>query len=95
MFASTSVADDVVIFRFLNVPKRERALTIAQRSVAQYGQYSAPRYTMRGLPSLVSVGPGELLGQAGDRARTDLVDHRLRARSVTFLTSDAGAAGGR
>ena len=33
---------EFVICRFVNVPKRENAFTIAQRSVAQYGQYSAP-----------------------------------------------------
>ena len=52
------------MLKFLNVPKRESAFTIAQRSVAQYGQNSAPRYTrLRGLPSAVrSGGPGSFFG---------------------------------
>ena len=37
-----------------NVPNLLSATTSAQRSAAQYGQYSAPTYTTCGLPPLVS-----------------------------------------
>ena len=40
--ASTSMWDDAVICRLLQVPKRASEAAMAQRSAAQYGQYSAP-----------------------------------------------------
>ncbi len=42
VLGSVSVADDAVAPRLLNVPNRDRAAAIAQRSAAQNGQYSAP-----------------------------------------------------
>src|SRR5581483_5009028 len=51
----TSVLDEWVCPRLLNVPKRDSATTTAHRSAAQYGQYSAPRYTTSGLPPSVST----------------------------------------
>ena len=42
MLGSVSEADDDVMPRLLNVPKRDSAATMAQRSAAQKGQYSAP-----------------------------------------------------
>src|SRR6266487_3709879 len=40
-----------------NVPNRLRATIIDQRSAAQYGQYSAPMYSISGLPPEVSGVP--------------------------------------
>src|ERR1022692_1547257 len=39
------------------VPKRLSATTMAHRSVAQYGQYSAPMYRTSGLPADVRAEP--------------------------------------
>ena len=39
------------------MPKRLSATAMAHRSVAQYGQYSAPMYRTSGLPPEVSAEP--------------------------------------
>jgi len=39
-----------------NVPNRLSATAIAHRSVAQYGQYSAPMYSTSGWPAEVRGG---------------------------------------
>src|ERR1017187_2176755 len=54
VFASTSVDEDWISDRFLNVPKRDSHITMTQRSAAQYGQYSAPTKTTNCLPSVVT-----------------------------------------
>src|SRR6204780_5670228 len=41
--------------RFENVPNLLSASASAQRSAAQYGQYSAPMYSTSGLPFMVSA----------------------------------------
>ena len=56
----TSVADDVVVPRWLQVPKRESATASDQRSAAQNGQDSSLTKTMAGLPPMVSSGPDVL-----------------------------------
>jgi hypothetical protein len=50
-----SVEDDEIMWRLEKVPKRLRAMTIAQRSAAQYGQYSAPTYRKMGFPELSRI----------------------------------------
>ena len=47
-----------------NVPNRLSATIIAQRSAAQYGQYSAPMYSTSGLPLAVRAEPLMVVGLA-------------------------------
>src|SRR5271165_6594837 len=47
-----------------NVPNRLSATIIAQRSAAQYGQYSAPTYSTSGLPLAVRAAPLIVVGLA-------------------------------
>src|ERR1700730_13460000 len=74
------------------VPKRLSATTMAHRSVAQYGQSSAPMYSTSGLPLAVSGGP-EMEGTdfayavPGPPAVTVLAGAVVR-----FLTTLAGGA---
>ena len=42
MLGGSSVAEDLIALSPRNVPKRLSATIMAHRSVAQYGQYSAP-----------------------------------------------------
>ncbi len=42
VWGSTSLWDEAVILSPDQVPNRDSAAVIAQRSAAQYGQYSAP-----------------------------------------------------
>src|SRR6478609_7920661 len=51
-----SCAAEAVCPSPVNVPNRDRATTMAQRSAAQYGQYSAPTYRTFGLPPSVRAG---------------------------------------
>ena len=48
---------ECTVDRPVNVPNLLRATIIAQRSAAQYGQYSAPMYSISGLPFSVSAVP--------------------------------------
>ncbi len=43
MSGNTSVEEEWVWPTLVKVPKRDSAATMAHRSAAQYGQYSAPR----------------------------------------------------
>ncbi len=83
------------------MPNRLSATTIAQRSVAQNGQYSAPMYSTSGLPPLVSAGP--LAAISGDFGRLPfptwasvaagtLVTSLATAGRLTLAPADAGAA---
>src|SRR3954447_11982118 len=54
VLGKTSFGVDAVWPSPVKVPNRARAATTDQRSAAQNGQYSAPTYTMRGLPSAAS-----------------------------------------
>ena len=56
----TSVADDVVVPRSLQVPKWESATASDQRSAARNGQDSSLTKMMAGLPPMVSGGPDVL-----------------------------------
>jgi hypothetical protein len=51
------VVDECTVLSPEKVPNRLRASIIAQRSPAQYGQYSAPMYSISGLPPEVSGVP--------------------------------------
>src|ERR1700746_2069275 len=50
MLAGVSVVEEWMVLSPENVPNRLRATIIDQRSAAQYGQYSAPMYSISGLP---------------------------------------------
>src|SRR5215475_5257897 len=59
-----SVVEECTVLSPEKVPNRLSATIIAQRSAAQYGQYSAPMYSISGLPPEVSGVPpltGEIL----------------------------------
>lgn len=53
MLGKMSPLADWVAPRSVNAPNRDRATTTPHRCAAQKGQYSAPMYTTRGLPSLM------------------------------------------
>src|SRR5580700_8253538 len=80
----------------VKVPNRLSATAMAQRVAAQYGQYSAPMYSISGLPPLVSGGD-PLIGTIAPWLTT-LVP-RLPAPTLssvaagTLVTSDATLAG--
>src|SRR6266480_2026993 len=52
-----SVVDECTVLSPEKVPNRLSATIIDQRSAAQYGQYSAPMYSISGLPPEVSGVP--------------------------------------
>ena len=52
-----SVVEECTVLSPEKVPNRLRATIIDQRSAAQYGQYSAPMYSISGLPPEVSGVP--------------------------------------
>src|ERR1700733_4035728 len=92
VFGSTSVAEDVVVPRFVKVPKWLSATISGQRSAAQNGQDSSPTKTMAGLPLMVSGAAGVLTGSRA--VATCPVPARARAAAgtdVTWLTTAADA----
>ena len=54
---TSPVLAECTVLRPEKVPNRLSATTIAHRSAAQYGQYSAPMYSTSGLPPDVSGVP--------------------------------------
>ena len=86
MLGYVSMADEVVPLKPVKVPNFERAITIAQRSAAQKGQYSAPMYRISGLPSEHDgLGGGRQgLGRAGPRRGSDFA---AAARVLTGTSS--------
>ncbi len=64
---------------------------MAHRSVAQYGQYSAPMYNTRGLPPCVSgVAPASFFGTA-DAVPDPTFSKTDAGTDVAFFTTAAGA----
>ena len=93
VFGYTSVADDVVVPRWLQVPKWDSATASDQRSAAQNGQDSSLTKTMAGLPPMVSGGPDVLTVCSGVIAWPGLTLVSTAAgTAVTCLatTEDAG-----
>src|ERR1700732_5561595 len=75
------------------VPKRLSATTMAHRSVAQYGQYSAPMYSTSGLPLAVSGGPEMEVTDFAYAVPGPTAVSVLAGTVVRFLTTLAGRAG--
>src|SRR5580693_237725 len=69
-----------------NVPNRLSATIIAQRSAAQYGQYSAPTYSTSGLPLAVRAAPLMVVGLAVTEPLPSATVSRVLAG--TFVTPD-------
>ena len=92
MFGYTSVAGDVVVPRWLQVPKWESATANDQRSAAQNGQDSSLTKTMAGLAPMVSGGPDVLTICSGVTAWPGLTLASTAAGTVvTCLTTTADA----
>src|SRR4249919_3993840 len=75
------------------VPNRLRATIIDQRSAAQYGQYSAPMYSISGLPPEVS-GVAPLTGRifpVNEPPPSPIVSSVLAGTFVTLVTTLARA----
>src|SRR4249919_3025310 len=75
------------------VPNRLRATIIDQRSAAQYGQYSAPMYSISGLPPEVSGVP-PLTGRifpVNEPPPSPIVSSVLAGTFVTLVTTLARA----
>ena len=77
----------------VNVPNRLSATAIDQRSSAQYGQNSAPMYSISGLPLLVSAGPEIAFTGFGLYDRTEPLRTELSALAGTLVTCRATLAG--
>src|SRR4030081_1913244 len=74
------------------VPKRLSATTMAQRSVAQYGQYSAPMYSNSGLPLAVSGVPEMEVTDFAYAVPDPTAVSVLAGTVVRFLATLAGRA---
>src|ERR1700730_3069438 len=74
------------------VPKRLSATTMAQRSVAQYGQYSAPMYSTSGLPLAVSGVPEMEVTDFAYAVPGPTAVSVLAGTVVRFLTTLGGRA---
>src|SRR5580658_530728 len=77
--------------RPVNVPNLLKATIIPQRSAAQYGQYSAPMYSISGLPFSVSAVPLIDSGVAIIPLPAPTVFRVLAGTLVTVLTTAARA----
>jgi len=77
----------------VNVPNRLSATAIDQRSSAQYGQNSAPMYSISGLPFLVSGVPEMARTGSGVKDRTEPLPTVLSALAGTLVTCRATPAG--
>src|SRR5579863_6278479 len=86
-----SAAAECMVLRPVSVPNLLRATIIDQRSAAQYGQYSAPMYSISGLPFAVSVGPVIDWGVAMIPLPAPTVSRVLAGTLVTVWTTDARA----
>src|SRR5215475_4138280 len=75
-----------------SVPNRLRATAMDHRIAAQYGQYSAPMYSISGLPLLVSSGPVTLV-TGGEVVMTEPLPTVARALAGTPVTLLATLAG--
>jgi hypothetical protein len=88
----TSVADDVVVPRWLQVPKWESATASGQRSAAQNGQDSSLTKTMAGLPPMVNSGSDVLTVCSGVTTWPGLtLASTAPGTVVTCLTTAEGA----
>src|SRR5258708_23700988 len=75
------------------VPNRLSATAIDQRMAAQYGQYSAPMYSISGLPPLVSgLSAIGLIGRPPESKPLPTVSSVPGGTPGTFLITLAGRA---
>src|SRR5258708_38526533 len=75
------------------VPNRLSATAIDQRMAAQYGQYSAPMYSISGLPPLVSgLSAIGLIGRPPESKPLPTVSSVPGGTPVTLLITLAGRA---
>src|ERR1700722_19063202 len=87
-----SVAEDLVMPSWLQVPKCDSATVRAQRSAAQNGQDSSLTKTTAGLPFMVSSGAGRLTFSSGVTAWPGLTWASVTDGTVvTCRTMVAGA----
>ena len=77
----------------VNEPNRLSATAIDQRSSAQYGQNSAPMYSISGLPLLVSGGPEIAFTGSGLNDRTEPLPTVASALAGTLVTCRATLVG--
>src|SRR5260221_9997754 len=76
-----------------SVPNRLSATAIDQRMAAQYGQYSAPMYSISGLPPLVSgLSAIGLIGRPPESEPLPTVSSVPGGTPVTLLITLAGRA---
>src|SRR5260221_13778764 len=76
-----------------SVPNRLSATAIDQRMAAQYGQYSAPMYSISGLPPLVSgLSAIGLIGRPPESKPLPTVSRVPGGTPVTLLITLAGRA---
>src|SRR6478609_5233341 len=83
IFDGVSVVEECTVLSPEKAPNRLRATIIDQRSAAQYGQYSAPMYSISGFPPEVSGVP-PLTGCTRGAVR------RVGRRLVVRLDHDEG-----
>jgi hypothetical protein len=83
VFGKTSVAEDRVTPRWLQVPKWDSATASGQRSAAQKGQDSSLTNTMAGFPAMLSTG------------QTRGLQRMAEDDKANFVLSHLGSAPGR
>src|SRR5581483_754128 len=86
-----SLAAELVMPRWSQVPKCDSATVSDQRSAAQNGQDSSLTNTMAGLPFTVSGGPEDVTGCSGVTTRPGLT--WVSALAGTLVTCRATVAG--